>query len=223
MTARLLSFVSGVLLVLFAGVSGSANAGTCTVDFAATAFDPALTNSTSCGPGIGGNDNDINDVNTAITGTDLWTQIDKDEAAGSGGTGSLLSTGVNPASSSGTWGIDYSGPFNKFAIVMKDGSTTGTTDWFWFIVDTAMSCAATGNYFASAEFCGTWLMYGMPPGNGRADISHLTLYGTTVASTGVPSGSTGNVAEPQSSALALLGLALLGLGFRARRLAGGRR
>ena len=70
---------------------------------------------------------------------------------------------------------------NTFLVVIKDGNANGGSTWAWFIIDTSLGCAATGNYFAAAEYCGDWTMY-----ENKA-ISHMSLYGTTTASTGTPS------------------------------------
>lgn len=203
-----------VFAVLFAVGSG-ASAAPCTATNPLTNPDASLTNSTSCGLGTLDND-DAAGVNLVEPSAALWTAIDKNEGGNGGSTGALLSTGV-PDSTSGNWGIDTQGlTHTSYLIVIKDGQAGGGSTWAWFVVDTTFACV--GNLFAGAEHCGTWTMYD------SKGISHLSLYGTTTASTGTPSGSTGTpsgstgvVPEPGSSSLALLGLGLLGVGFGLRK------
>jgi hypothetical protein len=198
-------------------VAGGASAATCTAVNAAADPDATLTNSVACGSGTLGTNDDATEVNLAenAAGFNLtWTQVDRDEAAGSGSTGGLLSSGVEGGASSGTWGIETTGlTYNAYLIVIKDGADVDPS-WYWFIIDTAAGCPTppSASYPAGTDYCGTWTMYGK---NGSIkEISHLTLYGATV-----PSGTTPGTAtpEPGSASLALLGLGLVGAGFIARR------
>ena len=211
--AAAIFMLAGVL-----GFSSAAGAATCTATNPETDPDATLTNATSCGLGTLNATDTAAEVNIAEPGSDVWVFIDKDEAAGSGATGGLLSTGVGGATS-GDWGINTAGLVpNKFLIVIKDGKAGDGSTWTWFIIDTSIACSSIA--FPTAVYCGSWSMYGT--GRGPKAISHMSLYGTTVSSTGTPSGSTGTVPEPGSSSLALLGLGLLGAGFALRRRNGGR-
>lgn len=207
----------GTAALLFS--AGGASAAICTATYTATTPDPAatLTNATSCGAGtLDANDNDAR-VRAAEPSAALWTQIDKDEGAGSGATGVLRSTGTNPAGSSGSWGIDTAATaFNSFLIVIKDGNAGSPTapvpTWYWFVIDKAAGCTI-GSFSGSLTYCGTWTMYG--EAGKIKDISHLSLYGATVASS---SGTPGTATPaPGSVSMALLGLALLGGSFVVRR------
>jgi hypothetical protein len=192
----------------------SATAATCTAISAGTDPDATLTHSVACGPGTLAATDTATEVQTAenVAGWNLaWASIEKDEGASA--SGSLRFTGTT----SGTWGIDTAGlTFNSFLIVIKDGNTSGTsTTWFWFIIDTALSTCAAGQFGGTAEYCGTWTMYGTD-GTTLKDISHMTLYGAnTTTGSGSTGGSTGNV-PTSGSTLTLLGLGLLGLGYSRR-------
>jgi hypothetical protein len=215
-----MKIIGAIATIALLAWGSSATAATCTAVSAGTNPDATLTHSVACGEGTSGQgmDNDTAALVQAaenVAGWNLaWTSIDKDEAAGSGGTGALLSTGTNPAGTSGTWGIDTNGlTYNAYLIVIKDGNSTDPA-WFWFIIDTANSTCTAGQFGGAAEFCGTWTMYGE---NGTLkNISHLTLYGAnTTTGSGSTGGSTGNV-PTSGSTLTLLGLGLLGLGYSRR-------
>jgi PEP-CTERM motif len=218
--------------------AGSASAETCTATYDGTNPDATLTNSTACGPGTANNDTatEVGIAENAPGYNLTWTQLDRDNAGDPKATppkpadpgNSILTTmgvlGANGGDTTGEWGIDATGSiYNTFLVVIKDGVTDGTTQWFWFIIDTQAGCSISSFQTGGSEFCGTWTMYGTAntdgsPGNLKS-ISHMTLYGATV-----PSGTTpGNATpEPGTATLALLGLGLVGTGFVARRRKAGR-
>lgn len=211
-----MKIIGAIATIALLAWGASANAATCTAISAGTNPDATLTHSVACGEGTLSSVDTATEVQAAenVAGWNLaWASIEKDEGASA--SGALRFTGTT----SGTWGIDTNGlTYNTFLIVIKDGNTNGvSTTWFWFIVDTALSTCTAGQFGGTAEYCGTWSMYGTD-GINLKDISHMTLYGANVTTSnggGSTGGSNGNV-PASGSTLTLLGLGLLGLGYSRR-------
>lgn len=209
--------------------TGNAQAAACPINVDFTNPDASMSHMLNCGPLVP----EASGEGPISAAGFTWTFLDKaerdetkkDNSTFPGQNGLLGMTTVlqdvyKDSWLNGTWALNlsttaYATNTHDFLFVMADGavgsspSGATTTKEFWFTLDELLSCTST------TSCSGDWSMYGV--GGTTKQISHLSVYYRTAATTSGNGGGPSSGTAPEPGTLSLLGLAMLGGFFYSRR------